>query len=195
MTAKGAHQFPGQRGDFSTVDNTARGRARARLRVVRRSNAYTPNVSLEIPSVTAKGALQLPGQHGDFSVVDNTARARARLRVVRCGNRRARRRPMFTWISHRPPLKGNFRFQSLMETFRLWIIQRARLRVVRCGNRRARRGPMLTWKSNRSPLRAHFSSQANMATFRLWIIQPADARARARTRASARCTLRQWTGT
>ena len=32
VAAKGALQFPGQHGDFSVVDNTARGRARARAR-------------------------------------------------------------------------------------------------------------------------------------------------------------------
>ena len=136
---------------------------------------------MEIPSITAKGALQFPVQHGDFTIVDNTprgrARARARLRIVRCGNRRARRGSMLAWKSRWSPLRAHFSLQANMATIRLWIIQRAdaRLRFVRCGNRRVRRGPKITWKPHRSPLRAHVSFQANMPTLRLWIIQRARA--------------------
>ena len=183
VTAKGALQFPGQHGDISSVDNTARKhtRARARLRVVRCGNRRVRRG----PRLTWTSYRSPLRAH--FTSRANMATfllwiiQRARLRVVRCGNRRVRRSPMITWKSQRPLLRAHFSFQCQHGGFSLVDNTargraRARLRVVHCGNRRARRGLKLTWQSHRSPLRAHFSFQADMATFRLWIIQRARAR-------------------
>ena len=127
------------RAPFSLQANMATIRSwiiqRARLRVVRCGNRRVRRG----PMLTWKSHRSPLRAHFIFQAnmatfllwviqrADARAHARARLRVVRCGNRRARRGPMLSWKSRRSPLKPHFSFQATMATLLLWIIQRARV--------------------------------------------------------------------
>ena len=134
VTAKGALRSTSQHGDCLIVDYTTRGRARtrarARLRVVRYgSKRVRRGLMLTWRSHRSPLKEHFSSQANMATLLLWTiqrADARARLRVVRCGSKRARRGPMLTWKSHRPPLREHFSFQANMPTFVLWTIQRAR---------------------------------------------------------------------
>ena len=93
-------------------------------------------------------------------------RARTRTRSVRCAARPISEYHMLTWISKRPPLRGNFSFQGNMATVLFCAVQNsppARARV-RCAAWPTYEKRLLTWKTNRPPRRGHLSSQGDIAT-------------------------------
>ena len=126
------------------IQNSQRGRARARGGVCRPAQKQTPETMLTWKSnrTPLRANFSPQANMATFLLwaIQNSKRGRARARAQRGLRRPAQKQTpetMLTWKTNRSPLRVHFSFQANMATFLLWAIQnsqrgRARARGVVC---------------------------------------------------------------